>query len=169
LEIYLSTIAQITKISVLIQVRKEDQMPLSEKFPIGSRVSGRIVLVGEMDRPYDIPMRVLGYDGLKSVIVETLEDAGTWRKGKVALIPTRDLSLREEVKFIPGEAQDGDGAAIGWMELGGLSVALTRDRNGVLLIAIEKAPDVTEDLLPIPVRISKQDGENPDLWAGQVP
>ena len=140
---------------------------MSSKFPIGSRVSGRVQLIGGQPIS-DVPMRVLGYDGLKGVIVEVLADAHYWKKGHVALMPAKVLTLREEVKYIPGEPEDGDGPAIGWMELGGLSVALTRDRNGKLLIAIEKSPDASEDLFPISVRVSKQDGAIPDLWEGEV-
>lgn len=146
-------------------------MPQTEKFPIGSRVSGKVEFIGGPVRSAgnrEVPMRVLGYDGLKFVIVEVLQDVGTWKKGKVALMPAKNLTLREEVKHIPGEPEEEGGHAIGWMELGGLSVALTRDHNGTLLIAIEKSPEAPEDLLPIPVRISKQDGGHPDLWEGVI-
>jgi len=143
-------------------------MPQSEKFPIGTRVSGNMPVPNGMSLKYEVAMRVLGYDGLKNVIVQTLEDKAHWKKGHVTIVPAKDLRLREEVKHIPGEPEDGDGQAIGWMELGGLSVALTRDRNGKLLIAIEKSPEAPEDLIPIHVRISKQDGALPDLWEGEV-
>ena len=139
---------------------------MPDKFPIGSRVTTEVDMAG-IGR-FEVPMRVKGYDGIKFVIVETLEEIGTWPKGLTSLMPIKVLTLREEVKYIPGEAEDDNGPAIGWMELGGLSVALTRDRNGKLLIAIEKSPEAPEDLIPIHVRISKQDGALPDLWEGEV-
>ena len=138
---------------------------MPEKFPIGSRVSGKVTMIGEMDQQHEVPMRVLGYDGLKFVIVETLADAGTWKKGKVTLMPAKTLTLREEVKFIPGEPEDSDGAAIGWIELGGLSVALTRAGDGALLIALERAPDYPAEY-DVTVRVARMNGE--DLWEGDI-
>lgn len=134
---------------------------MSKKFPIGSRVSGRL-----HEGPRDVPMKVLGYDGLKYVIVEILEDVDVWAKGRVTLVQAKSLTLREEVKHITGEPEDGDGAAIGWMELGGLSVGLTRsERDGTLLVSLETAPS-QED--PVRVRIIPAHETNGDIWEGEV-
>ena len=134
-------------------------MPQSEKFPIGSRVSGKL-------EGGEVAMKVLGYDGLKDVIVETLENVGHWPKGHVRLMPTKSLTPREEVKHIPGEPEDGDGHAIGWMELGGLSVALTRASDGALLLSLERAPGYPEKH-PVTVRVARSNRQH-DLWEGDI-
>jgi hypothetical protein len=133
------------------------------KFPIGSRVGGK-VLNGATHK--EVPMRVLGYDGLKGVIVEFLEDHGPWKKGQATLISAKSLTLREEVKFIRGEPEDDNGPAIGWLELGHLSVALTRDTDGALLVSLERAI-IPADEESITVRVRKMPGSN-DLWEGDI-
>jgi hypothetical protein len=137
------------------------------KFPIGSRVGARVEMHnGGAAVTHEVPMKVVGYDGLKFVIVEALADAGNWKKGKVALMPAKSLTLREEVKYIPGEAEDEDGAAIGWMELGGLSVALTRASDGALLLSLERAPDCPAEH-PVTVRVARSNRQH-DLWEGDI-
>lgn len=140
---------------------------MPEKIPIGTRVTGNVDM-SNLGGTTEAVMKVVGYDGLKFVIVEVLEDVGHWKKGHVTTFPTKSLTRREEVKHIPGDPEDENGPAIGWMELNGLSVALTRDHNGVLLIAIEKGPD-SDPNESVHVRISKQHGGEPDLWEGDVP
>ena len=139
---------------------------MGKRFPVGSRVGG-IMTDGE------VPLKVLGHhDG--AVIVEVLADypepdePGELRHGKgdVFVADTFNLIEREEVKYIPGEAEDDNGPAIGWMELGGLSIALTRARDGALQVALERAPayptqnDVT-------VRVSHM-VTGIDLWEGDI-
>lgn len=133
-------------------------MPQTEKLPIGSRVSG---MVDTGRGAKEVAMRVRGYDGLKDVIVEVLEgDPSPWNK--VILMPAKDLTLREEVKHTQGEPEDGDGPAIGWIDLGGLSVSLTRDNDGTLLVIMERDPDCED---PVTARVRKMpDGK--DVWEG---
>lgn len=139
---------------------------MPKKFPIGSRVGAQLDAAGTSG-PREVAMKVLGYDGLKEVIVETLEPVGSWATGYVTLMPAISLTQREEVKYIPGEPEDENGSAIGWMELGGVSVALTRDSAGVLLISIERAPDTPEDAPPVRVQFAKMhNGTN--LWEGDI-
>lgn len=138
---------------------------LHKKFPRGSRVSG-IMADGE------VPLKVLGWhdDG---VIVEVLADypepGGGLRHGQGDVFVAAQLNLiqREEVKYIPGEAEDDNGPAIGWMELGGLSLALTRDRDGALLVALERSPDYLPEKYPVTVRARKMPGSY-DLWEGEI-
>lgn len=140
---------------------------MGKRFPVGSRVSG-IMTDGE------VPLKVLGYHD-EAVIVEVLADyidPGTdpqelrHGKGDVFVASAFNLIEREEVKHIPGEAEDDNGPAIGWMELGGLSIALTRARDGALQVALERAPaypahnDVT-------VRVSHM-VTGKDLWEGDI-
>lgn len=139
---------------------------MPDKFPIGSRVSGLMPVPNGITATYEVAMKVLGYDGLKNVIVETLEEKGHWKKGHVTIVPAKSLRLREEVKHIPGEAEDGDGHAIGWMELGGLSVALTRDNDGALLVSFERSPDYSQEW-DVTVRVRKMPGSE-DLWEGDI-
>lgn len=136
---------------------------MPEKFPIGSRVSGRVDMIGGGGAT-DVPMRVLGYDGLKFVIVEVLQDVAAWKQGKVTLMPAKGLTSREEVKYIPGEPEDENGPAIGWMEMDGLSIALTRDQDGTLLVSVERAPDHDDS---VRVRVRKMPGSY-NLWEGDL-
>ena len=138
---------------------------MPSKFPIGSRVSGPVHLIGGAVIN-DVPMRVLGHDGLKSVIVKTLADADAWKKGTTVLMPVKNLTLREEVRYIPGEPEDENGPAIGWIELDGLSVALTRDSRGVLLVSMERAPGHPEEST-VHVRVGLMNSSE-DLWEGDL-
>lgn len=139
---------------------------MPEKIRIGSRVSGLMPVPNGIAAKYEVAMKVLGYDGLKNVIVETLEERGHWEKGHVTIVPTKDLTLREEVKYIAGEAEDGHGPAIGWLELGHLSVALTRDTDGTLLVSLERAI-MPADEPSTRVRVRKMPGSY-DLWEGEI-
>jgi hypothetical protein len=121
-------------------------------------------MIGDGGR--EVPMKVLGYDGLKAVIVETLEAVGSWEKGKVTIMQVKSLTLREEVKYIPGEPEDENGPAIGWIELDGLSVALTRDSQGVLLVSMERAPGHPA-VSPVHVRVGLMNNGG-DLWEGDL-
>lgn len=138
---------------------------MQEKIPIGTRVTGRVDMAG-LEGPTEAVMKVVGYDGIKFVITEVLEDVGRWKKGHISVWPAKSLTPREEVKHIPGEAEDGDGPAIGWMELGGLSLALTRDNDGALLVSFERAPDYPENW-DVTVRVRKMPGSE-DLWEGDI-
>jgi hypothetical protein len=51
---------------------------MPEKFPIGSRVSGTVDMPGNGGST-EVTMKVIGYEGLKFVIVEVLADAGRWK------------------------------------------------------------------------------------------
>ena len=132
-------------------------MPQTEKFPIGSLVT---------QKNFDAPLRVVGYDGLKAVIVQLEQDYGDWKKGWVGIAQTKDLRRREEVKHIPGEPEDENGQAIGWMELGGLSVAITRAGDGAVLVQFERAPGYPEEY-PVTVRVSMMKTGD-DLWEGDI-
>jgi hypothetical protein len=129
-------------------------------FPIGSRVGGNTPN-GE------VPMKVLGHHGTKGLIVEVLETISRWQAGQIIVVPVEQVIAREEVTYVPGEAEDGNGPAIGWMELGGLSVGLTRARDGALLLSLERAPDYPEDH-PVTVRVARQNDGNNDLWEGDI-
>lgn len=136
-----------------------------EKFPIGSRVGARVVgATFDGTTIKEVPMRVTGYDGLKGVIVEFLQDHGPWKKGQMTIVSVKSLTAREEVKYIPGEPEDEDGPAIGWMELDGLSLALTRDQDGSLLVSVERAPDHDDS---VRVRVRKMPGSF-NLWEGDL-
>jgi hypothetical protein len=82
-------------------------------------------------------------------------------------MPAKSLTLREEVKYIPGEAEDEDGPAIGWMELGGLSVGLTRASDGALLLSLERAPDYPKEW-DVTVRVALSNRQH-DVWEGDIP
>lgn len=70
----------------------------------------------------------------------------------------------EEVQLIPNEA-DTAVPAIGWIELGGLSVALTRStHDGVLLVALEAQNGGD----PVHVRIQGMVGPEENLWEGEI-
>jgi hypothetical protein len=138
------------------------------KFPIGSRVGARVEMHnggGGKPTAVEVPMRVLGYEGLKFVIAQALQDAGNWKKGHVTVLPVKSLMPREEVKHIEGEPEDENGQAIGWMEMGGLSIALTRAGDGAVQVSLERAPDYPEEY-PVTVRVSLMNGE--DLWEGDL-
>lgn len=140
---------------------------MPEKFPIGSRVSTEVDMIGA--GRFEVPMRVIGYDGLKMVIVETLAEMGTWPKGLVTLMPTKILTAREEVKHIPGEPEDENGPAIGWMEMDGLSVGLTRSQDGTLLVSLDRSPDATtEDPIKVRVIPAANDTHDNILWEGEI-
>lgn len=123
-------------------------------FPIGGRVSG--------DTPDgEVPMRVLGYHGDKGLIVEVLADASSWKQGQVIVVPTLLVTAREEVKYTAGEPEDDKGPAIGWMDLGELSVGLTRDKSdGTLRVTLDS------DGERVHVRVSQ--GISDYLWEGEV-
>ena len=138
-------------------------MPQTEKFPIGSRVGAKVPNGAGYK---EVPMRVSGYDGLKGVIAVFLEDHGPWKKGQASVVSTKNLTPREEVKYIDGEPEDEGGQAIGWMELGGLSVSVTRAGDGAVLVQFERAPDYPEEY-PVDVRVCMmRTGE--DLWEGGI-
>lgn len=76
--------------------------------------------------------------------------------------------MPEEVKMIPGdpESVEDQTPAIGWMELAGLSVCLTRStQDGKLLVALE-----SESGEPLDVRVEamKQGDEYGTLWEGAL-
>lgn len=137
---------------------------MGKRFPVGSRVSG-IMTDGE------VPLKVLGHHD-EAVIVEVLADypepEGGLRHGKgdVFVASAFNLIEREEVKYIPGEAEDDNGPAIGWMELGGLSIALTRARDGALQVALERAPEYPAQN-DVTVRVSHM-VTGKDLWEGDI-
>ena len=139
---------------------------MGERFPVGSRVGG-IMTDGE------VPLKVLGHhDG--AVIVEVLADYPEpdepaelrHGKGDVFVAAAINLIEREEVKYIPGEAEDENGPAIGWMEMGGLSIALTRARDGALQVALERAPEAANGRV-VTVRVSHM-VTGRDLWEGDI-
>jgi hypothetical protein len=122
----------------------------------------------------EVPLKVLGYhdDGIIVEVLADYIDPGTdpqelrHAKGDVFVAARINLIEREEVKFIPGEAEDEDGPAISWMELGGLSVALTRARDGAVLISFERAPGYPAEW-DVTVRVAlMNNGE--DLWEGDI-
>lgn len=137
---------------------------MGKRFPVGSRVGG-IMTDGE------VPLKVLGHHD-DAVIVEALADypepEGGLRHGKgdVFVASAFNLIEREEVRAIPGEAEDETGPAIAWMEMDGLSLALTRDRDGVLLVSLEPAPDHPEEDR-VKVRVRKMPGSY-ILWEGDI-
>lgn len=132
------------------------------KFEVGQRIGG-VVRNGE------VPLKVLGFHN-DGVIVEVLKDhrvpdGAGYVQGQVFVADALNLIDREEVTFIPGDAETDAQPAIGWMELGGLSVCLTRASNtGVLLLALERAPGQEE---PVRVRVALLDGQQ-NLWEGEV-
>lgn len=138
---------------------------MGERYKIGQRVDGRT-------SDGEVPLRVLGHTDDGGVIVEVLADAPDlsyegethYDKGEVFVAKTMDLIEREEVDLIPGEPETEESPAIGWMEMGGLSIALTRAGDGALLLSLERKPDYKN---PVDVRISRmRDGE--DLWEGEI-
>lgn len=143
---------------------------MQAKFPIGSRVGSKVVAATFAGNQYEeVPMRVTGYDGLKGVIVEFLVDHGPWEKGQMTIVAAKSLTRREEVKHIPGEPENEEGPAIGWVELDGLSVGLTRSQDGTLLVSLDRSPDATtED--PIKVRVIPAANDTVDniLWEGEI-
>lgn len=140
---------------------------MTQKFPIGSRVGAKVATGTYPGMTHsEAALRVVGYDGLKGVIVQFLEAKGIWEKDQVTIMPAKNLSPREEVTHIHGEPEGEDGAAIGWMEMGGLSVALTRDRDGALLISFERAVDYPREH-DVTVRVRRMPGSE-DLWEGDI-
>jgi hypothetical protein len=136
---------------------------MPNKFPIGSRVGNRVV---DGMTYKEIPMRVSGYDGLKNVIAVFLEDHGPWKEGQATVVSVKNLTAREEVRYIPGEAENDEGPAIGWMELDGLSVGLTRAKDGALLLSLERAPDCPQEQT-VTVRVARSNRQH-DVWEGDI-
>lgn len=132
---------------------------MGKRFPVGSRVGG-IMTDGE------VPLKVLGHHHDDTVIVEVLADypepEGGLRHGKGDVFVASAINLieREEVKHTPGEAEDDNGPAIGWIDLGGLSVGLTRDSGGTLQVTLDS------DGKRVQVRVSQ--GISNNLWEGDI-
>lgn len=70
--------------------------------------------------------------------------------------------MSESVKVIQGPDEDGCTPAIGWIELGGVSVALTRrESDGQILLSIEAQGE--------PVMVEVADMNNGfTLWEGKI-
>lgn len=134
------------------------------QFEIGQRIGG-VVRNGE------VPLKVLGFHN-DGVIVEVLRDykvpqteGDGYKAGQVFVADAINLIDREEVKFIPGDPESDSQPAIGWMELGGVSVCLTRQSSsGILLLTLERAPEQEE---AVRVRIALLNQQE-HLWEGDV-
>ena len=109
---------------------------------------------------------------LHEYIGQATEQAGDWR---VALERAQELAailvsdtmeappypLGESVTFLSGNVSDKETPATAWMELGDLSVCLTRRTDtGRAFISLESHGD------PVEVDIALQEGT--DIWSGVV-